>query len=340
VEYAKRSIPKVIFALFYRIGKIFALAAAVLPGTVLFSPIFIAGKVISIKKSRQALAASTVKIHARDVVATWKLLVAMALAPALYTIYTLLLVFWKYENNIGGRVPEWVPLWAVGLVGYIVFPTITYASLRFGEVGMDIVKSLKPLVLCLIPSSGNALVKLQKRRERLSAHVTELINTLGPEMFPDFHASRIVADPFDTAKRDHRRAPSEEYSVSIELPSPGRETPPGPGRLGVHRTKSNLPKNESFKNLGEIGIFATRPTTPNRVGSRSRSASHGYGFPVQGFTSLGGGGFEEVSNKIRGAMRERGARRASETESNSAAGDSWEGVEPEEEPSSEDKKAV
>ncbi|KAK4998795.1 hypothetical protein LTR28_013574, partial [Elasticomyces elasticus] len=173
VAYAKFSIPKVAFMLLYRLGKLAVLTAGVLPGLVLFAPVFIAGKIISIKKSREALAASSVKIQGRDVMATWKLLVSMALAPVLYTFYTVLLTWWTYRDRVGGRVPDWVPLWTIVLFGYIFFPAISFAALRFGEIGMDIAKSLRPLTLSLNPSSGNTLVKLRRKRERLVEEVTD-----------------------------------------------------------------------------------------------------------------------------------------------------------------------
>ena len=182
LAYAKLSVLEVLGALFYRLGKLAILSAGVLPGLVLFAPIFVAGKVISIKKSREALAASTVKIQGRDVITTWKLLVSMALAPALYTYYTVILMFWTYYNRMQGYVPEKVPLWVVGMSGFIFSIMITFAALRFGEIGMDIAKSLRPLVLALLPSSGNTLVKLRKRREELSHEVSSLINELGPEV--------------------------------------------------------------------------------------------------------------------------------------------------------------
>src|ERR1700761_5122301 len=215
VEYAKLPIIKVFFTLFYRLGKIILLSAGVIPGLVLFSPIFIAGKLISIRKSKEALAASTVKIQARDVVATWKLLVSMALAPALYTFYTVLLTYWTYKNRVQGYVPDYVPLWAIVVLGYVIFPTITYAALRFGEIGMDIVKSLRPLFIALSPAHGSMLVRLRERRAALSAQVTDLINTLGPEMFPDFDSARIVADPF----HDGEKSPT---SPSLTMPSKRR----------------------------------------------------------------------------------------------------------------------
>ena len=164
VEYARISTLKVIFMLLYRLGKLAVMAVGTLPGLVLFAPVFVASKLISIKKSREALAASTVKLEGRDVMATWKLLVALAFAPLLYAFYTALLTWWTYRNRVQGIVPTWVPLWLVVFFAMIFFPSITFAALRFGETGMDIAKSLRPLLLCLYPTSANTLVKLRAKR--------------------------------------------------------------------------------------------------------------------------------------------------------------------------------
>jgi glycerol-3-phosphate O-acyltransferase/dihydroxyacetone phosphate acyltransferase len=69
-----------LITLFYRLCKLLVLSFGTLPGVLLFWPVFVATKVISEKKRRRALAASVVKLAAHDVMATWKLLVAMGLA--------------------------------------------------------------------------------------------------------------------------------------------------------------------------------------------------------------------------------------------------------------------
>ncbi|KAF2089315.1 hypothetical protein K490DRAFT_72133 [Saccharata proteae CBS 121410] len=335
VEYAKFSIHKVIGALIYRVTKLILLSAGVLPGLILFAPVFIVGKRISIHKSKEALAASTVKIQARDVVATWKLLVSMALAPVLYTYYTALLAYWTYHNRIQGYVSESVPLWCVVIFGYIFFPTITYAALRFGEIGMDIFKSLRPLALSLNPSTGNTLVKLRQRREALVKQLNDVINELGPEMYPDFDHNRVIAEPLlhdgaaDSSAKQHKRRDSDYNNYDVEsLPSTSSPTSimaPDKDSAGLNAANlsrdagGNLPRNESFKNLGNIALFATRPTTPSKPRSRSGSVSGGVGgfggglggsAGLQGFSTLEKeGGFDEVSRRIRGAMKERGQQR-------------------------------
>ena len=329
VEYAKFSIPQVVFTLIYRLGKLGILAVGTLPGLVLFAPVFAASKIISIKKSREALAASTVKLEGRDVMATWKLLVSMALAPSLYALYSSLLTWWTYKNRVQGYVPTWVPLWFIPIPSIIFFISITFAALRFGETGMDIFKSLRPLVLSLNPTSANTLVRLRKRREILSYEVTELINTLGPEMFPDFDSARIIADPFrdsgafkdtETPKSpSHPRTPSQ----TINTATPPHKNTNSASIGGGASTSGHLPRNESLHNLGSISLFNSRP--PSR--SRSRSNSSGGlmgsgGFPVKSFSSIDSKeGLDEVSKKIRGAMRERGKQRRKSQEGGSGA---WE----------------
>ncbi|KAH8811994.1 hypothetical protein F5884DRAFT_671513 [Xylogone sp. PMI_703] len=323
VEYAKLSIIQVVVTLIYRVLKLSILSIGVLPGLILFAPVFIATKVISKKKSAEALAASTVKLQGKDVIATWKLLVSIGFAPLLYNFYTILLTYWTYRNRVQGLMPDWVPLWGVMLFGYIFFPAITYAALRFGEVGMDIVKSLRPLVLALNPSSSNTIHKLRERRQELSGQVTELINTLGPEMFPDFDHTRIVADPFTNGTasptspthRDFQRVDSGLSGVSED----GSDMSPQSPKLYRSRTTmdgSNLPRNESFHNIGNIGLFATRPSSRNRSRSSSGGGAFGSaGFPIQGFSTLDSkSGFDEVSMKIRGAMKERGRVRRRNSE--------------------------
>ena len=329
VEYAKFSIPKVVFTLIYRLAKLAIMAIGTLPGTTLFAPIFIAGKIISIKKSREALAASTVKLEGRDVMATWKLLVALALAPVLNTIYTALLTWWTYYNRVQGYIPEWVPLWTVLAFGVVFFPSITFAALRFGETGMDIVKSLRPLVLSLNPSSANTLVRLRETRRTLSAEVTDLINTLGPEVFPDFDVNRIVADPSREGVKHEPKSPPRTARADGDTASNGvlPSSPPHSNTTDASIGRASaedghLPRNESFKNLSSVELFATLPPSRSRSRSRSRSNSSGgwgvsAGFPLKAFSSINSkASLDEVSKKIRGAMRARGEERSRRRYSN------------------------
>ncbi|KAI1327367.1 glycerol-3-phosphate acyltransferase [Xylariaceae sp. FL0255] len=318
---AKRNIPTVIFLLFYRIAKLLVLSVGVVPGLVLFAPVFVATKYISHQKAKEALAGSSVKIQGRDVMATWKLLVAMAFAPALYNLYSISLAVKVYQDHLWGYLPEYVPFWLVYVIAWIIFPAVTFAAFRIGEVGMDILKSLRPLVLCISPTSSYSVQKLRERRALLSEQVVKVINDLGPDMYADFEKTRLVSDPF---RNDSFVSSLEEAHLGTQ--SPGSQstasTPPDSPRLARRNTTRSsraMPRNESFSNIGAIGIFPTRPPSRSHSrsesGSRSRSSSAGGGaglggFPIAGFTALDAQeDFQEANNRIRAAMQERGQLR-------------------------------
>jgi glycerol-3-phosphate O-acyltransferase/dihydroxyacetone phosphate acyltransferase len=326
VENASLPRTKLIGLILYRVGKLALLSIAVLPGLTLFAPVFIAGKIISIKKSREALAASSVKIHATDVMATWKLLVSLVLAPVLYVFYDIILGIVWYKNRIYGLAPAWMPVWFVLIAGVIIFGLITYAALRFGEIGMDIVKSLRPLFVALSPRQGKTIQNLRRRREELAVEVTELINELGPEMFPDFEKKRIVPDTL------HRHADSRSTEDLTDSSAP--PTPSSAG--GTYFGQSHLPRNESLHDLSNIGVFASRPQTPyhshSRSRSRSRSGSFGDGLHAFGFSPLEStGASDALGNKLRSAMTRRSRHKQTdsggwESDSSSASASAMDGL--------------
>jgi glycerol-3-phosphate O-acyltransferase/dihydroxyacetone phosphate acyltransferase len=316
VENASLPRIKVLGLILYRLGKLALLSVAVLPGLILFSPVFVAGKLISIQKSKEALAASTVKIKANDVMATWKLLVSLVLAPILYVFYDIILGIIIYKTGLFPSILTYLPRWFVitigPVAGFLLFAGITYAALRFGEIGMDIAKSLRPLFVALSPHHGNMVQRLRARRQELALAVTQLINELGPEMFPDFEKKRIVPD---TIRASGRRADEDEpeslrnqrQQQDYELSNP--ETPGSPGSS---LRQSHLPRNESLHDLSSIDVFASRPATPYLPRSRSRTNSFGGG--LLGFSPLEQkGSIEEVSRKVRDEMRKRPRRKRSES---------------------------
>ncbi|KOS20038.1 putative acyltransferase [Escovopsis weberi] len=366
VQYTTMSISKVIFLFVYRSAKLLILLLLTVPGLVLFAPIFVATKIISLQKAKTALAGSTVKIAGRDVMATWKILVALGLAPAVYNSYSILVTYKAWNGRLWGYLPERVPLFVVFVAVWSSLVVLTIAALRFGEVGMDIFKSLRPLVLCLLPSSTYNIHKLKLRRAELSAQVTELINTLGPEMFPDFDKTRLVPDVSRLEGQAGGHAttttntntntntinananatggpPAERLRRDNEAsggagPGGDTTTPPVLSRRSTMHSQSSraLPRNDSFSNIGRVGFFSTRP--PSRSRSRSSSAGGGFGsggFPIAGFTTLDSAeGFNEASRKIREAMKDR--RRRSERVKMEAGGESGESSDDEEDEEEEE----
>lgn len=167
-----------------RLFKVFLFFGLSMPGIFLFSPVFITARRISHQKAKEALAGSVVKIQARDVLSTWKILVALGLAPALYIFYSVLGTLFIVKAGILPQVP--VPL--IFLVCYAWSLLTTYASLRIGEIGVDYYKSLKPLFYSLLSAHKDIvqIEELKKNRRYLSERVTEFCDKFGPGLFSDY----------------------------------------------------------------------------------------------------------------------------------------------------------
>lgn len=161
----------------FRLIKLVFFVVLALPGATLFSPVFISSKIISAQKAKSALANSTVKIKANDVVATWKILISMGIAPVVYSFYATIGTYY-YTKDSTWRHSIWI--WCIL---YLCGILVTYAALITGEQGMDLFKSIRPLYLSI--TSGSSIKELKKFRNELSEEITSLVNTFGPELFPN-----------------------------------------------------------------------------------------------------------------------------------------------------------
>jgi glycerol-3-phosphate O-acyltransferase / dihydroxyacetone phosphate acyltransferase len=141
VQNARYDPINVLGKLIFRSVKVTILGLGALPGVVLFGPVFVATKVISHRKAKEALKASSVKLRGRDVLATWKFLVALGLVPLLYFVYGCLVAYYARVWNIfGWGEDSRLYLLLIPLFHFIILPSISFAALRFGEIGMDIYK--------------------------------------------------------------------------------------------------------------------------------------------------------------------------------------------------------
>ena len=248
-DFQQRSWWMILGILVYRVVELLGLCLGVLPSLALFWPVFVTTKIISVRKQRKALGRSVVKLQGRDVVGTWKILVAMGLAPALYTWYTAIVTFWlhycRHEGHYSHLLPWWMrvsvyvpdslPLWIFALFFFGLMIAVTFAGLRIGEISVDIFKSLPPLLVALNPWSADSLVKLRAQRQALSTRVVNVVNTFGPELFPDFEAENLYSDymTVDGAyESELRRMPNSE--------------PPLP-RFGRSRSRSSSRGSNSYR---------------------------------------------------------------------------------------------
>ncbi|KAI8886896.1 hypothetical protein K501DRAFT_176694 [Backusella circina FSU 941] len=191
--------------LIVRIFKLLILSLFGFPALVLNSPLIITALIISRSKQKKALANSSVKIAARDVLATWKILVALVFAPALYGFYSFLVFIYLWTHHYDHS-------FVLSLAVWVVFPLIQYVSFLVLESSLDIYRSLPPLFLSL--SNRNAAAELREMRGNLSQAVTDYVNENGSIAIEDFDINKFNAMPLK------EKADSRGLLGSLELSPP------------------------------------------------------------------------------------------------------------------------
>ncbi|KAI6036613.1 hypothetical protein BKA83DRAFT_670255 [Pisolithus microcarpus] len=256
VPRAKKASWKTLSLLLYRLVLLLIWAVLALPGTILNGPVIILASVISRRKGSryeapmqidlladlaipEALAASVVKVAGRDVLATWKILICLGAAPLLYTFYAILAT----AVAVRMQAPLGVRLCTPFLVIFAL-PFMNYAALKFGEAGMDVLKSLRPLILALGPGHQRDLDRVKDMRMRLSNEVVGVINEFGPKLYDDFDQFRIL------------------------VPA---SAPPSTGSPGVWRRKSSVGQVDAQGNL----LIHPMTWIDERLFGWSRTASRG-----------------------------------------------------------------
>lgn len=124
-------------------------------------------------------------MQGRDVLATWKVLVSLAVVPTLYTFYTIIALIAAYHYDFAYGYRKWIPVFM-----FCVLPGLGYSALKFGEAGMDVLKSLRPLFLSIWPGNQREVAKLRIMREDLSNDINDAIAEFGPKLFENFENSR------------------------------------------------------------------------------------------------------------------------------------------------------
>ncbi|KAF8212268.1 glycerol-3-phosphate O-acyltransferase [Mycena galopus ATCC 62051] len=240
VPRAQKARWKTLSLLIYRSSLLIVWAAFALPGTILNAPVFILATVISRRKAKEALAASTVKIAGRDVLATWKILIALAVSPILYLSYAFLATVFLVR---AGAPMKWKLL--TPFLFLFAVPVMSLAALKFGEAGRDVFFSLRPLIVALFPGQQRSLDKLKVMREQLANEVVEIINTFGPKIYEDFNQWRILV--------------------------PSASVPPSSGKPGLWRRKSGTGAVDSQG----LGLIHPMTWLDERLFGWSRSSTRG-----------------------------------------------------------------
>jgi len=181
-----------------------------------------------------------VKVAGRDVLATWKVLISLGVAPVVYGFYAFLATAVAVRAGMPLKWRLWMPFLTL-----TVLPIMNYAALKFGEAGVDVLKSLRQLIVELIPGQQRSLDKLKAMRLRLANEVAVVINEFGPKLYDDFDEFRILV--------------------------PSATAPPSTGTPGIWRRRSGTGAVDAQGNL----LIHPMTWIDERLFGWSRSAKHG-----------------------------------------------------------------
>ena len=132
-----------------------------------------------------AKAGSKVKILGKDVVSTWKLLTALVVVPFLWIGYSVLVY------GISLALSSKAAALRNMVIFFAIYPVLGYATIILGDRGIDIAKSIPPLLVSL----GNTVSSsepLRECRRKLQISLRGLVEEFGPTLFADFEKTRIL----------------------------------------------------------------------------------------------------------------------------------------------------
>ncbi|KAF9349839.1 hypothetical protein BGX26_011913 [Mortierella sp. AD094] len=176
--------PSFLTALVLTLPSLFLLPALFLlslPGTLLFGPVGLLATSAANYKGRQAMLAFQTYLPVsrwpgRDVIATWKIVVSLALMPVCFILYatilTITVAHWEALQDfwtMGRLVAFWI------ISAFVVFPTISYCTVWLWEWQIDLKMQVQVWWWKLY--GGNA--EMKRWRKDLCGRMSELVNRMG-----------------------------------------------------------------------------------------------------------------------------------------------------------------
>jgi len=204
VNSLKRSSAWVYKTLAWRIFLLLFLCLPALPGLVIHAPLVLFIRDYARKKAAVAKAESSVKLEGKDVIGSWKLIIACVLFPAFYALLSLIFAICLYM--MGSRL---IMLKSFVFLTFVL-PFLGLTTTKAYEQIGDITKSLRPLLIAAMNKNTSAVVAyrfdLSKRIEDIITLYGPKLENISPEEFEKMRLvglkERIVKEEADKAQSD------------------------------------------------------------------------------------------------------------------------------------------
>ncbi len=165
-SYLEVSYSKMLYSLFHGV---IILSLASIPSLLLNMPVGAFAHYYAHKEAEKDLKASRVKVAARDVLLSKKIVFSLCAVPVLWVAYAVIAILFTK-----------LPLQTI-LVLFVCFPVFSYLGVMAVEAGMADLKDLRPAFLRLMPAFREQAHELPKLRLALRKEVREMVQKYGPE---------------------------------------------------------------------------------------------------------------------------------------------------------------
>jgi len=199
------------------------LAPLTIPTVILGAPIAAVTATLAKREKKQALAASSVKVKALDVVASYKIIVALVLLPIYDALLSLLLVMWR-EWSFAGLFFAFL----------VIIPVFVSLGIRACDLSVRCWRRCRATLLfwgCRA-TAGILQQILVERRGKLEGKVRKFVEEVGPLVSEDLQEqqalqSREITGKLELLQRDGVLPPTET-TLSTPLLPPPEGQPVGP----------------------------------------------------------------------------------------------------------------
>jgi len=191
---------------------VFLLAS--IPSALLNWPVGVAAKIWAETMAKKDLAASVVKLKARDVVMSRKMVFSIAAVPILWTMHTVLLCVFAP-----------LPPMAIAFM-VMCMPLFSYVGVMAVEAGMVDLKDMRPVFLRLVHPSFRAQVnEIGAMRAELQKEVRRATKTHGPALKSLYYDADVNVNEYmkqlnDRGDEEDRRDAIREVDAIENLDSP------------------------------------------------------------------------------------------------------------------------
>jgi len=153
---------------------------ASIPGLFFNFPLGYVAHVYSEARRKSALANSRVKVLAKDVLLSEKVILCIVLVPTLWLFYSLLLIFCtNFERP-------------TVIVAIFSMPFFSYIGIMSTDAGVISLKDVRPFVIRLIPSTRKRQIALVAIRQELQSDLRRLIKKYSRSLFGDVYYEKEI----------------------------------------------------------------------------------------------------------------------------------------------------